>query len=120
VRAKFAVEVVKGLHRLVQIAAVPQALDDLCSRLEKYFLARPVTPAALDFQGAAVVFERYREVVRGEVEVAELLSLVIPIRSRFFTLLGRRIPQGTVRMARTVFGYKSFHAGPRLPNEASY
>jgi len=87
VGAKLAVEVVERLDRLVQVAAVPQTLDNLRSGLEERFLAGPVTTPALDLEGSAVVFKCYREVIRGEIEVAELLGLVVPIRNRLASRL---------------------------------
>jgi len=52
---------------LVQIAAVPQALDDLGSGLSKVSWLAP-SPRPSRAPGAPVVLERYGEVVRGEIE----------------------------------------------------
>ena len=114
VRAKTAMEIVERFDRFVQIAPVPQALDDLGSGLEKRFLTRRVPAATLDLEGAAVVLERYGEIVGSEIEVTELMGLPVPVTSRPLMRLGRGISQNPLRI-RTVFGNKCFHTGPRLP-----
>jgi hypothetical protein len=113
--AEFSVEVVKRLDRFVQIAPVAKALDDLGTCPEERFLIRTLAAPILVLQGAAVVLERYREVIGCEIEIAELLGLAIPIRVLLFIWRGRGIPKGPVMSARSVFGNKSFHTGPLLP-----
>ena len=115
VGAQLSVEVMKGLHRFVQIAPVAKALDDLGAHLEERFLIRTLAASVLDLKGPAVVLERYREVISCEIEIPELLGLAIPIRVWPFIWRGRGIPKGPAMSARSVFGNKSFHTGPLLP-----